>query len=140
MQRIVIDTNVIVSALIQKGYPYLIVDKLVLSKKVKLCLSKAVWEEYVEVLNREKFSKILSFKSKAEIVLSKIEELASFFEPNLKIRAIKDVSDNKFLELAISGKVEFVITGNKNDFTMSEYKEIKIVSPKEYWELYKNIE
>ena len=105
MQKIVIDTNVIVSALIQqKGYPSLIVNDLALSKKVILCLSKAVWEEYVDVLNRDKFSKILSFKSNADIVLSKIEELASNFEPNLKIRAIKDVSDNKFLELAVAGK------------------------------------
>lgn len=138
MQKIVLDTNVIVSALIQqKGYSALIVNDLVLSKKVKLCLSKEVWEEYIDVLNRDKFSKISSFKSKAAIVLSKIEELASFFVPTLKIRVIMDVSDNKFLELAIIGKAEYVITGNKNDFTMSEYKGIKIVSPKEYWEYYK---
>ena len=138
MQKIVLDTNVIVSALIQqKGYSALIVNDLVLSKKVKLCLSKEVWEEYIDVLNRDKFSKISSFKSKAAIVLSKIEELASFFVPTLKIRVIMDVSDNKFLELAIIGKAEYVITGNKNDFTMSEYKGIKIVTPKEYWEYYK---
>ena len=49
----------------------------------------------------------------------------------------KIVIDNKFLELAVAGKAEFVITGNKKDFTMREYEGIKIVSPKEYWEQYK---
>ena len=57
MQKIVIDTNVLVSALIVKGFPSRIVNELILGEKVSLCLSKEVWKEYVEVLNRERFSK-----------------------------------------------------------------------------------
>jgi hypothetical protein len=40
------------------------------------------------------------------------------------------------LELADECVADFVITGNTNDFTFPEYKQTKIVSPKEYWELH----
>lgn len=49
---------------------------------------------------------------------------------------IKDVDDNKFLELSETCKADFLITGNTNDFTMRDYKGTKIVTPKEFWEEY----
>ena len=137
MQKIVIDTNVLVSALITKGFPSRIIDELILGEKVSLCLSKEVWEEYVEVLNRERFSKYPSFNTNAGIVLSELENLALLFHPNLKINKIKDETDNKFLELAVFANAEFLITGNTLDFTFNRFKNIQIVTPREYWENYK---
>ncbi len=134
MQRVVIDTNIIVSSLINEGYPSKIINGLILGKKVSLCLSKVVWEEYVEVLNREKFSKYPSFKANAEIVLSKIDDLALYFQPNLEIDVIKDKSDNKFLELAVFSNTDFLITGNTLDFTIKKFEKVRIVTPREYWE------
>jgi putative PIN family toxin of toxin-antitoxin system len=110
MQKVVIDTNVLVSALITEGYPAQIINALVLGKKISLFLSKEIWEEYVEVLNRKRFSKYPSFKANAEIVLSKIEDLALNFQPDLEIDIIKDESDNRFLELAVSSNAEYLIT------------------------------
>ena len=136
MQKIVIDTNVLVSALIVKGFPSRIVNELILGEKVSLCLSKEVWEEYVEVLNREKFSKYPSFKTNAEIVLSELDNLAMQFQPNLRINKINDEADNRFLELAVFADAEFLITGNTLDFTFDQFKNVKIVTPREYWENY----
>ncbi|OQX00871.1 MAG: putative toxin-antitoxin system toxin component, PIN family [Desulfobacteraceae bacterium IS3] len=141
MQKIVIDTNVIVSSLITKGYPFRILFDLVLEKKVLLCLSEAVWKEYMEVLNRKKFSKYHEFKINAEIVLSKIEELAVTYYPDVKLSVIKDEPDNRFLELAVFAKADFLITGNTNDFKLSEYDNVKIIGATTYWKFYqKNIE
>jgi len=137
MQKIVIDTNVLVSALIAKGFPSRIIDELILGEKVSLCLSKEVWAEYVEVLNRERFSKYPSFKTNAEIVLSELDDLAMQFQPNLRINEIKDETDNKFLELAVFANAEFLITGNILDFTFDQFKNVKIVTPREYWEKHK---
>jgi len=134
MQRIVIDTNILVSSLITEGYPSQVINELVLAHKVSLCLSKAVWEEYVEVLKREKFSKYPSFKTNAEIVLGKIDDLALYFQPNLEIDAVKDKPDNRFLELAVFSNAEFLITGNTLDFIIDKFEEVKIVTPREYWE------
>ncbi len=49
MQKVILDTNVIISSLIQKNYPYLIVDHCI-EGNVILCLSNPILQEYIEVL------------------------------------------------------------------------------------------
>ena len=115
MQKIVINTNVIVSALIGKSYPKEIIFSLVLKKKVIVCISPEVFDEYVNVLNRERFIKYAGFVANAEIVLSRMEELSQKHLPALIIDRIKDDSDNAFLELGVSANIDFLITGNTND-------------------------
>ena len=66
MQKIVIDTNVLVSALIQRSYPYLIISSVFLDANIEWCISNAVVEEYHAVLNRPKFTKYPDFTFKAE--------------------------------------------------------------------------
>lgn len=134
MQKIVVDTNVLVSALISEGIPALIIKEHVLLGKVQICISDAVLEEYPLVLGGKKFSKYLSFRTDAEIVLERIEEIALKFSPNVSINLISDESDNKFLELSIAAQVDYLITGNTNDFTESQYQDVKVVSPREYWD------
>jgi putative PIN family toxin of toxin-antitoxin system len=56
MQKIILDTNVIVSALISNSFPTKILYELVLKQRVETVLSLAVYQEYAEVLNSEKFS------------------------------------------------------------------------------------
>jgi len=52
---------------------------------------------------------------------------------------ISDIDDNMILELAVECSANFIITGNSNDFIFSEYKQTKILSPKEYWENHASI-
>jgi len=47
---------------------------------------------------------------------------------------ITDKADNKFLELSVFSKADFLITGNTNHFTISAYEGVKIISPKDYIE------
>ncbi len=137
MQKIVIDTNVIVSSLIQKNYPYLIVNDLFIEDKFHLCVSDELLNEYYDVLSREKFAKFQDFFIKAESILADIESKALKFHPRIKLDLISDKDDNMILELADECEADFIITGNTNDFTFLTYKQTKIVTPKEYWELYK---
>ncbi|CAN5838084.1 hypothetical protein BH24BAC1_BH24BAC1_22280 [soil metagenome] len=58
MKKLILDTNVIVSALISNSIPTIILYELVLTKKVETSLSDEIFEEYIEVLGRDKFSKI----------------------------------------------------------------------------------
>jgi len=52
--RLILDTNVLVSALIQRSYPYFIVDNVLANKSLQLCISDKLFAEYLDVLNREK--------------------------------------------------------------------------------------
>ena len=132
MQKIVIDTNVIVSALIGSGHPRTILFDIVLGKKVQLFISTATFNEYVLVLNRDRFRKYPEFILNAEIVLNKIEQLAIKIDSDLKFNVVKDDPDNRFLELAVASKADFLITGNTNDFTFNEFGAIKIITPEAF--------
>ena len=137
MQKIVIDTNVFVSSIIQRGYPYLIVNELFIEGKISLCISDEILQEYYDVLKRRKFEKYSDFVNKAETLLTDIESKSTKFLPSKKLTVISDKDDNKFLELSLECKADFLITGNTNDFTMKKYKRTKILTPKEYWENHK---
>jgi hypothetical protein len=135
MQKIVIDTNVIVSALIQRSYPNRIINDLFIESKIQLCVSDKLMTEYYEVLARPKFAKFQDFFVRAESLLVDIETKAKKYVPTIKLDLISsDLDDNMILELADECEADFVITGNTTDFTFSTYKQSKIVTPKEYWE------
>jgi putative PIN family toxin of toxin-antitoxin system len=133
MQKVVIDTNVIVSSIIQQGFPYKIVNDLFIEDKIRLCVSDELMAEYYEVLSRPKFAKFLDFFIRAEALLVDIEDKATKFVPTIKLDLISDADDNMILELADKCQADFIITGNTNDFTFPAYKETKIVTPQEYW-------
>ena len=135
MQKIILDTNIIVSALIQKSYPHYIVFNYVLDEQVQLCLSEALLDEYRDVLSRPKFAQINNFENNAEILLSRFVKTALFYEPKNHLDIIKDKSDNKLLELADESNADFLITGNSVDFTITHYKHTQILSPRSFWEM-----
>lgn len=132
MQKIILDTNVIVSSVIQRNYPYLIVDYCI-EGNANICISDAIFQEYLQVLARPKFARFPDFKINAEFLLARLNELSKIYEPKSKLKIIEDEFDNRFLELADISNADFIITGNTNDFTMKSYKETKIVTPRDYW-------
>jgi putative PIN family toxin of toxin-antitoxin system len=134
MQKIVIDTNVIVSALIQTGYPNKIIKELFIEQKFQLCVSDESIAEYLEVLARPKFAKFHDFFIRAEALLAEIETKATKYTPTITLELIFDDDDNMILELADQCQADFIITGNTNDFTFPNYKQTKIVTPTEYWD------
>lgn len=133
--RLILDTNVLVSALIQRNYPFFIVDRILADDKLQLCLSEPLFAEYLEVLNREKFSRFPDFHFKAQALLADIESRALKFTPTVRLNIINDNADNRLLELAETSRLDYLVTGNTNDFTTTEYKGTKIISPKEFFEL-----
>ena len=140
MQKIIIDTNVIVSSLIQRNYPHRIVFDLFIEEKIILCISPLLVAEYYDVLERPKFAHFPEFALKAREVLANIEKKATSYHPSITLNLISDKNDNKILELADECEADFIITGNTNDFTFPNYKKTIIVTPKDYWEKYQPTE
>ena len=133
MQKVVIDTNVIVSSLIQKGFPYKIINELFIDDKLTLCVSEALMTEYYNVLQRDKFARYYDFAARAESLLADIEAKAIMYVPIISLDIISDKDDNMILELADVCAADYIITGNTNDFTSPIYKDTQIVTPKDYW-------
>ena len=136
MQKVIIDTNVLVSAFITRSFPYQILYRLFLGNKIKLCVSDDLMREYYEVINRPKFARYTDFLINAESLLADIKIRAIDYQPKMRLNIIADINDSRLLELADESDANFLITGNTNDFTFKQYKQTKIVTPKEYWESY----
>ena len=75
MQKIILDTNVIISSLIQKNYPYLIVDHCIDGNAI-ICVSNPILQEYIEVLGRPKFAKFTDFKTNADFLIVRLSEIS----------------------------------------------------------------
>lgn len=133
MQRIVIDTNVIVSALIQKSYPFFILDEGLVNPNIQFCLSDLVLKEYHEVLHREKFARFPDFVENARFILGLLNSIALKFYPKQKADILSDKDDNKFLELSRASKAHFLITGNHRDFSIRQFSGTQIVNQREFY-------
>ena len=69
------------------------------------------------------------------MLLTFFKENALFFEPNITLSIIKDEADNRLLELADVSNANYIVTGNTKDFSFSQYKSTKIISPRAFYEL-----
>jgi len=139
--KVVIDTNILVSAILNPKGPSAKIVSTILEGIIKLCISPAIYEEYHQVLNYERFK----FDSKkVKRFLSALKNVAQWFTPTKKvIKIIKDDSDNRFLECAETAEANFVITGNRNHFNFDRFGTSFILSPGEFWvflQIYLNLE
>ncbi len=130
MQRIVLDTNVVVSALVGSSYPCDIVYKHIFEERIFLCLSGEVFDEYVTI--EQDFFRYQTFVTNAELVLSRLHQIAIKSHQTVRMDLVRDPSDNKFLELATESGADFLIDGDKKHFTMSRPGKTIVVSPQEF--------
>lgn len=139
MLKVILDTNILVSALISNSYPFKILFEIVFERKVLTCVSLDILEEYIEVLNRTKFERFHNFKNNAEVVINKLIDISVTFMPTDKVFLISDMADNKFLELAKISDADYLITGNSVDFTFDQFENTKVVSPQHFYEQFQRI-
>lgn len=128
--RCVADTNVIVSASILAGsIPRRAVEK-VLHDGV-LLLSEPTLGELKSVLFREKFDRYVSRKDRA-IFLGQLAAAAELVPIVQLIRECRDPKDHKFLEVALNGSADVIVTGDDDLLAMHPWRQIAILSPTDY--------
>lgn len=132
MIRVVIDTNVVVSAnLRDEGLPAAILD-LAANKKILMCVSETVLAEYKEVLNRPRLK--LSPQRIARS-LAVIRKTSVLFKPTRTVTLIKDDDpDNRLLECAHAAGAEYLVTGNTKHFPKI-FEATTILTPKQFIDL-----
>ncbi len=121
--RLVLDTNVLVSALLTPhGHPAQLLH-LILSGKVTLILSAQIYAEYQLVLARPKF---MFNQERVQELLDFMANEAEFVFPSpLKI-LLPDPKDLVFLEVAVAANVYIIVTGNLKHFPKKVTKELSI--------------
>jgi len=136
MIRLVIDTNVFVSALIStRSIPALLLDEA--GKKYTLFISKEILGEVEEVISRTKFG---FSTQKISLAMEAILSFSEIINPEIKVDVIKsDPDDNKILECAIACKASYIVSGDSHLLDLKEYGTIKIINPKTALEILNNL-
>jgi len=129
-RRLVVDTNVFASAIIfPRSVPRQVVDHA-LDHGIVI-FSDATMSELAEVLSRSKFDSFVS-RAERELFLAQIESVAEFVPIIQLVRACRDRNDDKFLEVALNGRADVIITGDADLLGMHPWRRIAILSPRSY--------
>jgi putative PIN family toxin of toxin-antitoxin system len=131
--RIIIDTNLWISFLITKDFTKL--DEIVFSGKAVLVFSQELLEEFLEVARRPKFRRFFS-SSDIEEILETIDEHAEFIQVSTKVEQCRDPKDNFLLSLSADGKVDYLITGDKDLLDLKTFGHTTILTITEFLKSY----
>ncbi|PIU03254.1 putative toxin-antitoxin system toxin component, PIN family [Candidatus Shapirobacteria bacterium CG08_land_8_20_14_0_20_39_18] len=129
--KVVLDTNILISALLFGGKPRQIL-KLVLDRQIKAVTSLVLLAELSDVLIK-KFDFSLE---KTSLFEHKIKKYFEIVYPTQAINILKDTPDNRVLEAAIAGECQIIVTGDKELLELKEYKEIIISTADQFLNIY----
>lgn len=121
--RVVLDTNILTSALVYGGKPKKIL-RLALEKRIQVVTSSMLQAELTDIIAK-KFPLSLE-----DMYLLKTEMQKSFVvvNPRIALDVARDNDDNRVLEAAVEGNCDFIITGDQDLLDLGGYKNIKIVT------------
>jgi putative PIN family toxin of toxin-antitoxin system len=129
-RRYVFDTNTMISAfLFEEGTTGRALKLALETGQVLLSLELA--EELAEVLHRKKFDRYLRQELREEFLAGIIRE-STLVRVDVIIRECRDPRDDKFLELAVSGKASHLVTGDRDLLALHPFRGISILTPREF--------
>ncbi len=130
-KKVVIDTNVFVSAFGWGGKPLKVIE-LLEKEKISNCISEEILRELSSALSYPK----LDFPRKLQSdTLEFVLAYSSIYEPKEHLNVTSDPKDNKFIECAVEAKAKFIITGDKKLLAVGRFRGIKVVAPENFLEL-----
>jgi putative PIN family toxin of toxin-antitoxin system len=128
--RIVVDTNILVSQLI---LPASLPAQVLAQAEMRsmLLFSESTMDELADVLSRAKFDRYVSREARKGFI-QRIGRIAEFIPIIQAIRDCRDPKDDKFLEVALNGRADVIITGDADLLRMHPWRGIDILAPADY--------
>jgi uncharacterized protein len=131
--RVVLDTNVVISAmLLPISVPRRAFDRAMRGNRV--LISAATMAELDEVIHRPKFDRYLREEERIEFLTTLVHE-AELVNVVEEVSDCRDSRDNKFLELALSGRATHIVTGDSDLLVLNPFRGVVVVSPGAFLEL-----
>jgi putative PIN family toxin of toxin-antitoxin system len=132
MIRVVVDTNIVVSSLLQRqGVPAQVLLLALNHPGLQLCVSGEIYAEYEDVVSRPKFKRS---EAEREHILRAIREHALWVKPTDKLRVCSDPDDNIFLECAATARAHYLVTGNVKHFP-AQWSDTRILTARQFVDL-----
>lgn len=135
VKRVVVDTNVLISYTLKPdGVVGKVVDHLLENSVLLFC--QATFIEFETRLWRPKFDRYITLEQRKR-VLHDLEAAAIWVEISGAAKYSRDPDDDKFVELALLGQAEVLISGDNDLLDLAEIEGLSILSPRGYWERYR---
>jgi len=129
-ERVVIDTNVLISSLfLATSTPAQAVDKAVTN--AQLVATMETLRELLEKLHSPKFDRYVR-RERRDALLERVASLVEIIDVLQSIRASRDAKDDKFLEAAVNGRADVIVTGDKDLLDLNPFRGIAILTPAAY--------
>lgn len=125
--KVVLDTNILISALGFKGSPNQVL-RLALDREIQLITSEILLVELQEVISK----KFPLLATNLPLMMKRIRKRSTVVQPKLSLDMLRDKDDNRVLEAAIEGECEYIITGDKDLLGLKEFKGIEIVTADQF--------
>jgi len=129
--RVVIDTNVWISAALNPERTSFKVISAMRSENGVLLFSQETFDELSTLLLRSKFDRYLSRESRTTY-LNQIEAISEWVSIYGDVQGCRDPDDDKFIETALLGKADYLITGDNDLLIMSPIDHCPIIQPAEF--------
>lgn len=130
LERVVIDTNVLISGLFSTtSTPALAVEQAV--TKAQLIATGDTLRELIEQVLLPKFDRDVT-RERREALLQRIASLVEIIEVLQHVRASRDAKDDKFLEAAVNGRANVLVTGDRDLLDLNPFRGIAILTPADY--------
>lgn len=128
--RVVVDTNVFISGVLSvTSPPARCVEAVAVNGQ--LLATEATLKELFERLLSPKFDPYVA-RARREELLSRLAPLVEIVEVVQQVRACRDPHDDRFLEAAVNGRADVLITGDKDLLDLHPFRGIAIIGPSEY--------
>lgn len=136
--KVVLDTNIVVSAAISEdGNPANVFELLILEEITNYTTEQIV-EEITKVMARPKITQKLSLVE-VGFIIENFERFSKKIKTDEIINEVKDdPEDNKFLECAVAASADYIITGDEHLLKIKEFRGIKILSPADFIRMSEN--
>ena len=123
--RLVIDTNILISGLMSvNSLPQQVFDYA--TSQAILLMSDEVQSEIENVISRPKLQKYITLERRTKF-LSELSQQVERVTINQQIRACRDPKDDKFLDLAVCGEANYIITGDTDLLDLHPFQNISII-------------
>jgi len=128
IQKVVIDTNVILSAFGWGGKPLQIIE-LLERRMIRNCVSEQTLKELIAALAYPK----LAFSHATQTsILEFVLAYSDVYDPAERIYAAPDPDDDKFIECSAAANAKIIITGDKRFLSVKRHGNIRVLSPEEF--------
>lgn len=128
-KRIIVDTNLWISFLITRKYQ--IFKKLIISNNITLIFSSESIAEFLDVVRRPHLQKLFPIED-IKILMAGFNAYGIRVEQTSNIKICRDEKDDFLLNLAIDGKADYLITGDKDLLILQKVENTLILTYKDF--------